>query len=184
MERLVAKHRDPSRTELLKRLQWEYPPDPAGAHPAVHVMRTGEVKWSPTMSEQFLRETTRDAEHFAIIKELGFRSYAAVPIGFRGDVLGCLTLVSCNRPFRRGDVEFAELLSQQVGAVLANARRYDHSVEVARELQFSMLPPSLPRVDGRAICHPVRGGFRRPGGRRRFLRPGHPSQRQVELHDR
>ncbi len=147
-ERLVAKHRDPSRNDLLKRLRWEFAPDPDGTHPAVEVIRTGQVRWSSSVSEEFLRATTRDAEHLALIKELGFRSYAAVPIAFGGDVLGCLTLVSCRRPFRSSDVEFAKMLSEQVGAVLSNARRYELSAEVALALQYSMLPPSLPWVDG------------------------------------
>jgi GAF domain-containing protein len=148
LQRLVAKHRDPSRRPLLQRLQWEYPPDPKGRHPAAVAIRTGEASWSPTMTEDFLRGTTRDEEHYAVTRELGFRSYVSVPIESRGEILGSLTLVSCSRTFQSADVAVAGDLARQVQALLANARRHDLTLETSHVLQASLLPSRLPTVPG------------------------------------
>lgn len=151
LERLVAKHRDRSQSHLVQRLRREYPPDARSQHPAARVIRTGELSWSPTMTEDFLRVTSRDPEHFAITQELGFRSYIAVPIASRGEILGSLTVVSCTRSFRRADVEFARDLAHHVEALVANTRRHDETLQTSHVLQASLLPQRLPAVPGMSI---------------------------------
>jgi serine/threonine-protein kinase RsbW len=151
LERLVAKHRDPSQTALTQRLQREFPPDPQGDHPAVRVLRTGELSWSPTMSDEFLRATSRDAEHLAVIQGLGFRSYITVPIASKGEILGSLTVVSCTRSFQADDVEFARDLAHHVEALIANTRRHDETLQTSHVLQASLLPHQLPVVHGLSV---------------------------------
>ena len=41
LRRMVARHRDRHEQYLVDRLAYD-PPDPRGAHPAAHVIRTGE----------------------------------------------------------------------------------------------------------------------------------------------
>lgn len=151
IERMVAKHRDPERQALVARLHTDFPPDPSGTHPAVDVVRTGKTSWSPDMTLDFLRATTRDDDHLRLTQELGFRSYLAVPLASAGVILGSLTLVSCTRPFVADDVQFAERLAEQVAAVVARARRYDLSVHTSHLLQARLLPQRLPAIDGWAL---------------------------------
>jgi serine/threonine-protein kinase RsbW len=148
LERMVARHRDEAIQPLVDRLSEQYPPDPGGLHPVVDVVATGRTSWSPEMSDAFLRDTTRDDEHFRLVKSLDFRSYLAVPLRTGGEMLGSMTLVSSRRPFGPGDVSFAERLALQVAAVLNNARRYDASQQTSHILQRSLLPKRLPQVAG------------------------------------
>jgi serine/threonine-protein kinase RsbW len=151
LQRMVARHRDPARQHLVDRLGRDYPLDPERAHPALDVIRTGETRWSPVMTDDFLRETTRDDEHFALVKALDFRSYLAVPLWGSGGVLGCLTLVSAGRPYLVDDVRFAERLAEHVAVVVDNARRHEAASQTSHILQQSLLPRRLPRVAGLAV---------------------------------
>ena len=67
MRRVAAVHADPSRQDLVRLLEEKYPPEPGSAHPAASVVRGGRPEFSSEMSEAFLRETTRSAEHYEIV---------------------------------------------------------------------------------------------------------------------
>jgi hypothetical protein len=146
--RKVALHRDPAWQPLVERLSRQYPPDPQGRHPVVDVITTGHTHWSQEMSDDLLRDTTRDSEHFALVKELKFHSYLAVPLLTGGEILGSVTIVSSGRSFTPDDVSFAERLAQQVAAVVYNARQHDATLRTAHILQQSLLPRSLPDIPG------------------------------------
>jgi serine phosphatase RsbU (regulator of sigma subunit)/putative methionine-R-sulfoxide reductase with GAF domain len=148
LKRLVARHKDSSQQYLADRLRSHYPLDPSGPHPAAEVMRSGHVSWSAHMSDDFLKKTTRDPDHFALTKALGFRSYIAIPIGSNHDVVGTLTMVSCSRRFRAEDVELAQALARQVGAVVGKAQQLDLARRTSHVLQASLLPRTLPDIPG------------------------------------
>jgi serine/threonine-protein kinase RsbW len=148
--RLVAKHRDPTRRTLLDRLR-RFDPDPESNHPAMSAIRTGKPVWSPVVTDEFLRSTTVNAEHLALARQLGYRSYMAVPLASKGDILGSLTLVSCTAPFEVSDVEFAQDLAHQVEAVLLHTRQKDYTLQTSHILQASLLPAVLPAVDGLVV---------------------------------
>lgn len=151
LERMVARHRDPSLQPLVDRLRTHYPPQRSGPHPAAEVSRIGSVRWSGRMTDEFLQSTTIDNAHYEITKALGFRSYLAVPLKSGGHLLGSVTFVSSGRSFGPRDASFAELLAQQVAAVVYNARRSDSALQTSQILQDSLLPQNLPAVPGLRI---------------------------------
>ena len=147
-QRMVAQHRDATSQHLVDRLGSVYPPDPLGSHPAMEVIHSGKTRWSEDMSDLFLRETTRDDAHYALVKALNFRSYVAVPLVGETEVLGALTLVSSSRSFGPVDVSLAERFAEHVAAVVDNARRYESTLQTSQTLQESLLPQSLGLVPG------------------------------------
>src|SRR4029077_10540941 len=68
----------------------------------------------------------------------------------RGRTLGALTLVSSGsgRRFGPEDLALAEEFGRRAGLALDNARLYSERDHVARALQSSLLPPSLPVIPG------------------------------------
>jgi PAS domain S-box-containing protein len=150
VRRLAAVHADPEKEALVAELEERYPPDPYGAHPAASVVRGGESVVADTMSDDLLRATTRDARHLEIVQELDFTSYMCVPLEARGRRLGALTLVSSGsgRRFDAADLALAEEFGRRAGLALDNARLYSERDHVARALQSSLLPPSLPEIPG------------------------------------
>ena len=148
--RMAAVHRDPAQQPLVDVLGERYPPDPFGDHPAVRVMTTGVPESSPEMADDFLRATCRDEEHFDLVRRLGFSSYVCVPLLARGRSLGTLTLVSCSsaRRFGPGDLAIAQELAWRAALAADNARLFSERAYVARTLQASLLPHTLPEVPG------------------------------------
>jgi len=76
-----------------------------------------------------------------------------VPLEARGRTLGALTLVSSGsgRSFGPADLVLAEEFARRAGLALDNARLYSERDHVARALQSSLLPPTLPEIPGARI---------------------------------
>ena len=121
-----------------------------GLHPSIDVVRQGRSRWSPQMSDEFLRQTTRNQRHFDVVKVLGFASYIVVPLVGEVGPIGAVTLVSAGsaRRFSERDVASAEQLAVQVGSVVERARLHEHEHLIAHTLQQSLLPDRLPVVAG------------------------------------
>ncbi len=148
IERVAAAHSDPKHKALAERLRSECPPSAGGTHPVATVIRTGKPEFAATMSDDFLRATTRDEEHFRIVKDLGFRSFVCVPLRARGRIIGTITLISTTpeRSFGEDDVRLAEELARRAAVRIDYARLYHERDHIARSLQESLLPPALPEI--------------------------------------
>jgi serine/threonine-protein kinase RsbW len=151
IDRMIARHRDPKGQGLVDRLRAEFPPAANGNHPAAQVLLMGASNWSPTMSDEFLRSTTHNEDHFELTKALGFQSYIVVPIPNHAQTIGALTLVSCSRSFTPEDVSLAEGLAKQVGAIVAKAKQLDEASSTSRLLQAALLPDVPSIVSGLTI---------------------------------
>jgi len=127
IRRMAAVHADPELQPLTDQLLERYGPLPGGPHPAVAVMETGKPAFSPVMTEQFLRKTTRDEEHFRLTQELGFQSYIFVTLIARERILSTITLVSTDPDRRYGpaDVAVTEDLARRTALTVDNARLYE-----------------------------------------------------------
>jgi PAS domain S-box-containing protein len=150
VRRVVAAHHVPAHQALVDRLELQFPPDPSGQHPAILALRNGTTTVSPVMSDEFLRATTRDDEHYRIVKELNFQSSICVPLIARGRILGALTLVSCDaeRTFDDADLDVAKDVAWRASLVLDNARMLSESSHLTQVLQASLMPPTLPEIPG------------------------------------
>ena len=154
LRRMTSRHADPARQPLVDQLASDYPPDPEGGHPAIQVLATGQSVWSEHMSDEFLRATSRDGQHYRIAKELGFESFMTVPLADRGEIHGAMTLISAGsgRRFGPRDLTLAEDLAGQVAAVVGKARRYEQEHLTAHTLQSTLLPNNLPPAPGLSVA--------------------------------
>jgi serine phosphatase RsbU (regulator of sigma subunit) len=150
IDRMAAVHADPSKAGLVEELRRDYPPLVGGLHPSHGVMASGTSAWSPTMSDVFLRQTTRDERHFELVKALGFDSYMCVPLKEGDDILGAITLVSAGsgRRFQAGDLALPEELANRAASVVAAARRHEREQQQSHQLQRLLLPERLPDIPG------------------------------------
>ncbi len=148
--RMAARHSDPALQPLVDDLATKYAPDPTGVHPSIEVMHTGRARWSESMSDEFLRRTARDDDHFALLKRLSFTSYMTLPLVADNQILGSITLVSAGsgRRFGHPDLALADEFTSCVAQVVAAAHRHDSARHAAHTLQASLLPDHLPDVPG------------------------------------
>ena len=154
LRRAAARHADPQRQPLVDELRRRFPPQAGSVHPSADVTRSRRSRWSAHMTEEFLRATCRDDEHFGIVKSLGFTSYISVPLAADDEVLGALTLVTAgsDRRFGPEDAALAEDLADQVAQVVAKAHRYDQEHRVAHTLQANLLPLHIPQIPGISLA--------------------------------
>jgi sigma-B regulation protein RsbU (phosphoserine phosphatase) len=90
---------------------------------------------------------------------LRIRSLLLVPMHFQQQVLGVLAVANRvdGRPFTESDLSLLQALADQASASvhyaglresLAEKKRIDHDLSVARQIQLSLLPRELPHVKG------------------------------------
>jgi PAS domain S-box-containing protein len=137
LRRVATTHVDPAREQLGMELHRRYPPlqDPAADDATYRILRTGEPALIPVITDDMLPRGARDAEHLALLRELGLTSYIGVPLVARGRTIGVLTLVAAEsgRHFGPSDLELAQELASRAALAVDNARL--HSAEQAARLR-------------------------------------------------
>ncbi len=125
--RVAATHRDPELQRIVDELRALYPPMLGGPHPAARVIETLEPQWLPTMTPDFLEQTTRDERHLELVVALQYGSYVAVPIVARNDVMGALSVIRTEGapPFDEDDVALLADLARRAAIHLHNARVFE-----------------------------------------------------------
>jgi PAS domain S-box-containing protein len=147
LERVAIAHTDPSKRDVIEMLRdWPVLPDT----PAWNVLRTGVPIVLPEMPEEVLREVSDSEERFQAAMALDVGPAMCVPIAATGRVLGIVLLARPRggTPFTDDDLALATELGARAGSAVENARLFRARTAVAETLQRSLLPPSLPDIDG------------------------------------
>lgn len=77
----------------------------------------------------------------------GAQSVSVIPLRSQSRTVGGLTLVAeAGRALEQADLQLAEQLAVRAGTAIENARLFADRSRVARSLQASLLPPSLPSI--------------------------------------
>jgi PAS domain S-box-containing protein len=124
LERVAVVHEDPRMLELGAELGRRYPErweDPAGMS---MVIREARPVFVPTVTDEMLVGSARDAEHLRLLRALRFASVIVVPIVARDRVLGTLTLcmTESDRHYTSADLAVAEDLGRRAGVALDTTR--------------------------------------------------------------
>jgi serine phosphatase RsbU (regulator of sigma subunit) len=142
-------HAAPERMSELSEVMDTYGRGGPGS-PVEQVMASGEPILIRKLSDEMLRSTARDEEHYRQLRHLGIRSAVIVPLRTRGRVVGALSMANAEsgRTFEPHDLAFTEELARAAATAMDNARLYEERSKIARTLQSSLLPPSLPDIPG------------------------------------
>ncbi len=134
LRRLAVAHVDPSKVELAHELHRRYPPDPAAPQGVWNILRTGQSEIMPEITDEFLTTRVQDAGLLCILRELGLKSYMAVPLSVRGRVLGVVTFIAAEsgRRYDASDLAVAEDLAHRAAVAIENARLYQAVREADR----------------------------------------------------
>jgi len=148
--RLAAKSRDPKVAKLFSKLREKSPIDPAGPHPVAEAIRTGETIELDQLSKDEIEEITTREDERDLLRRHRFRSALVLPLKARGSVLGTLTLW-ITRPANAFDAtarRAVDRLTERAAIGLDNARLHEQQAHIAAVLQHSLLPRSLPEIQG------------------------------------
>ena len=104
-----------------------------------------------------------DAGRQSALEELGLRSAMVVPLRSRGRTHGVITLATSgsDRRYDESDLAFAVELARRAATAVDTARLYQDRDQVARTLQRTLLPPTLPDIpyaEIAAVYHPAGEG--------------------------
>lgn len=132
LRRLAVHHQDPAKIELVRSLEERYPAKPDATTGAPHVVRTGQSEMVVEIPDSLLQEGAVDDEHFALLRQLGLRSYIAAPLIAHDHVLGVITFVQAEsgRTYTDADRELVEDLARRAGLAVYNA-------QIVRQLEES-----------------------------------------------
>jgi len=124
-ERIAMAHVNPAKVRIASELREHYP---ATDGEAVHrILDSGKSERVHELTPEMIEASARDAGHLALIRELGLRSWMAVPIAVHSQTLGVISFASAEsgRLFEERDQVVAEDLGRRAGVAIDNARLFE-----------------------------------------------------------
>ncbi|HEX8210211.1 MAG TPA: ATP-binding protein [Longimicrobium sp.] len=127
-------HADPRRREIVRGLLRRFPVDPAGEHPAVVCLRTGEARLIPAVDDGMVSAISSGPEHTEMLRDLGLASGMVVPMQARGRTLGAISFgrTANSPPYEEADLEVAQELARRAALAVDNARLYEEAQRASR----------------------------------------------------
>ena len=143
-------HVDPEMVAYARQLQERFPYNPGAPTGVPFVIRTGKTLFFPDITEDVIAELNATDEERSIIAQLALRSSIAVPLVKRDRILGAIQFVmsSSSRRYTEDDVALAQTVAGRIASSLDNHRLNEQQRLIARTLQRSLLPASLPDIPG------------------------------------
>ncbi|MGH9265638.1 MAG: GAF domain-containing SpoIIE family protein phosphatase, partial [Acidimicrobiales bacterium] len=126
--------------------------DERGASHSVAVTHVDRAKiaWVAELAEETAAADGGQVLQRDVVDRSGAAGAVAVlPLRSQSRAVGALMLVvEADRRFDAADLQLAEQLAVRAGTAIENARLFSDRSRVARSLQASLLPPSLPAIPG------------------------------------
>lgn len=158
---LSAREEVGSRLEMLR---VSHPLDLGGEHPVARAIRAREPVVVDCLADQrTLEQVAPEPELRDFLQWSGHRSAVAVPLIARGRLLGALAFfyLSDTAPSDAEQVALIGDLADRAATAIDNANQYVARTQLVRTLQRSLLPETLPMLDGMALSsayHPAGEG--------------------------
>ena len=132
---LAVTHRDPEKMRWAREMQQRFPTFRDAPLGAAAVMRSGRAMLVPEVTDEMLEAAAIDADHLALLRTVGVRSFLAVPLNAQGRTVGSLSLLTAaesGRVYDPTDLATAELLGRRAGLAIENARLFREAQEANR----------------------------------------------------
>jgi PAS domain S-box-containing protein len=150
VRRVITAAREPDRERALLELQLRYPLEEDPSSPVLEAMLTGRTRVVENLPPERFAEVAEDDRELELLHALRIGAAVIVPLRARGAVCGAMALGFGS--LADEDVAFLLAMLEDVGrrAALAldTARLYEERDSIARTLQRSLLPPTLPSIAG------------------------------------
>jgi PAS domain S-box-containing protein len=121
VRRTSAAHEAPHIEALLAPTQWV-----RQVHPSLNLcaLSTGEAALHPQIGEDWYRQVAANEQHLRLLRELAFRSMITVPVRYRDELVGALTLFmgSSGRRHTADHLELAGELALLAAPLVVTAR--------------------------------------------------------------
>ncbi len=157
IKRIAVAHANPAKEPVLHEIQRRYTPSWGGPQGVVRVMRTGEIIFVPDAPPDAIERNSVDEDHYALLKQLGARSFLLLPLIARDTIIGAASLVyaESERHHTEEDISLAQEVARYAAQAVDNARLYRQSQEAMRALndQKNLFETILTQAaDAVAVC--------------------------------
>lgn len=127
---------DPDTESLLLPTQWV---KQEHADMILCALSTGHHAVHNDIDDEWYRKVATNEEHLALLRRLAFRAMLTVPMRFRNELIGSLTLFMgrSGRSYSNDDVEFAEELAALAAPLIANVRLLEKQRQAEADLRKS-----------------------------------------------
>ncbi len=145
----VAAAVDPAVAAGVERLREVRPLDLHGSHPVARVLDTGTALVVDDLTDRStLQRTAQSDEHQRFMQDAGYRTAAVFPMVARGRTHGAISFLHLggNARYEPDQLAVLEDLTGRAAMALDNARLYAERAHVARTLQRSLMPATLPVI--------------------------------------
>ncbi|PDP85512.1 histidine kinase [Glycomyces fuscus] len=128
-------------------------------YPERHFVTQALRRMETVVSSEYLFENSPSTRSDQVSRQVGITSAIAAPLRARGEVLGVLTLaLSGLSPRQKNtyggfDRDLVGAIASRVALAIDNARLFEQERSTALAFQRSLLPSSLPRLDGLTVAH-------------------------------
>jgi PAS domain S-box-containing protein len=124
IRRVEAAHVDPTKESLLRDYWARYPYRVSERGGVAEVLRTRKPLFLPSFPEEARVAFARDADHLAMLRRIGPRSFICAPLVARGRAYGALSLAMADsgRQHTEADLEVAVELARRAATAIDNAR--------------------------------------------------------------
>ncbi len=118
----------PDAEAAIREIAARYPTDPKGL--AIRLAaRSGETNYVVQVSPEIIAAYAQDADHAALLRRVGTRSYINLPLKNREQIIGVLSIgmAESGRSYDASDIPIAEELAHRAAQAVDNARLYDQA---------------------------------------------------------
>ena len=144
-----ASHHDPEMLESARQFQSRSGYDPDVPFGAAAVIRTGASEFYPQVDMALAPGGT--TKYTRALEGMQMHSSMTAPIAKRGRIFGAVTFLTTGsdaRTYDRNDLALAEAVAGRIASSLENLLLIEQQTEIAQVLQSSLLPSTLPDIDG------------------------------------
>ncbi len=130
-------HKNADLVHYLERFRDKYPPSRGG--PLAQVLGLNIPMLFSRITPEQLTESAQDEEHLKLLHQLAMHSAMIVPLAFKGEVFGAITMISAESGhlFDHKDLDVALAVASRAGAAMSNTRRFDEARRTSQRLRFS-----------------------------------------------
>ncbi|HUB73014.1 MAG TPA: SpoIIE family protein phosphatase [Solirubrobacteraceae bacterium] len=153
IERVAVHHSDPRKLALADALDRAYRPTMSDPQGVAEVIRSGQPLIATDIDPAALAAYARDEQHLRLLSQIEATAVIIVPLAAPARTLGAITLVSSqeHRRLTHADLDLAVRLGRRAGTAVESARLYTERTRIAKMLEASLLPETLPRILGAEV---------------------------------
>lgn len=132
---IAVEHVDPGKLEFAKKLVHKYPKDWSPENGPGLVLKTGQSILTTEITDEMLRLSCKNEEHYQMVHSLGLKSAMIVPIHLRNKIFGVISFYSAEsrRQYKQADLRFAEELARRGGIAIDNALLFAEMEKLAED---------------------------------------------------